>query len=137
MLALKYVSLSFLAGFLLAGCAHRDHNDSMLRQQIVGTWSQSPSAAATFLPNGRFHSDVRYADSDARIDGTWDVERGALVISTTHSTGSYRPSATHIESVSGSPNPTFHKILAVDATWLTVLTEDLQMGARTNLWKRK
>jgi len=137
MLALKYIAIFLFAGLLISSCARRDGRDSMLRQQIVGTWSQGLSAETTFLADGRFQSDLKRAASDVRIDGTWDVRGGALVFSTKHVTESYRPSATHIESVSGSPNPIFHKILAVDGTRLTVLTEDPQIGAKTNLWERK
>lgn len=136
MLALKYTFMSFLAGLLVTACAHRDAYDSMLRQQIVGTWSQGAFAETTFLPDGRFHSDVKRAAGDARIEGTWDVNRGSLVISTKHVSESYKPGATRMESVSGSAYPAFHKVLAVDGTHLEVLTEDPQKGSQTNLWAR-
>ncbi len=136
MLTLKYITIPVFTGLLAASCAYRSH-DSILRQQIVGTWSQGPSAQTTLLADGRFHSDVKRIDVDSRIDGKWDVKGGALVISTKHVSNSYKPSATHMESVSGSPNPTLHKVLALDSTRLTVLTEDPQMGAKTNVWERK
>jgi hypothetical protein len=134
---MKSISMAIFVGLLVAACAHRDAGDSKLRQQIVGTWSQSAVAEITFLSNGSFHSDVKWVDCDARIDGKWHVSSGELVVSSKHVTDTYKPWATNIYSVSGAPNPTFHKVLAVDGTHLTIVTDDLQMGAQTNSWERR
>ncbi len=135
-------ALNFIAAFLFAGllgtaCAHRDVRDPMFRQQIVGTWSQGDWAETCLLPNGSFHSDLKYADRNVRIDGTWEVKAGDLVILKKHLSESFKPGVTNIASGSGSPNRTFHKIIALDSACLTVLTEDPQTGVSTNSWERK
>jgi hypothetical protein len=73
-----------LLSVMIVGCGSRD---AKMREQIYGTWD---GGTITYLPNGTFHFHSELVISNATLkwtsDGTWGVEDGYLITTTTNST---------------------------------------------------
>jgi hypothetical protein len=74
----------FALALIATGCGGRD---AKLRQQIVGTWSVTPSERITFLADGSYHDTHSQVDTTEILafDGPWTIRDGFLIMTITNS----------------------------------------------------
>jgi hypothetical protein len=131
----KYTITLLILSVLLVACAHQD---SKVREQIIGTWSHGDTAELILAADGTFVSKVKRDDGDEKLEGTWRLKDGALITKTVHTHMSYRPGVTNIHSVDRSSDPQRTRVFLPDPSQLVAITEaTLYRGARTNVWERR
>ncbi len=75
-------TLGILAlSLLLTACSQRD---TLLGQQIAGTWTREGASTVTITPGGGFYVISRKPDHTNFFAGTWQVRGGIFVMTMTN-----------------------------------------------------